>query len=229
MGIQGGQMKKIKVLSLVLFLVFSSFYLGYSQSDSESEAIEVHGTLDTDGTTFWLETEHHKSYDILFTGDCQAEMLKKMVFSKKNKEEGVTLKGIETYKEGRLSLDISSFYKSSEKYADAKKVLTKFADLTENYVKNLNSAENAGSVAKALDGYTTPMKDIMPEMVKILKKYPELKDEKTHPEELKPLMKRFNKVFQNLIAASAKIMKYANDPAVQEANKRYKETMSALK
>ncbi len=76
-------MKKIEVLSIVLFLIFSSFYLGYSQSDSKSEAIEVHGTLDTDGTTFWLETEHHKSYDILFTGDYQEEMLKKMVFSKK--------------------------------------------------------------------------------------------------------------------------------------------------
>jgi hypothetical protein len=222
-------MKKIEILIIVLFLIFSSFYLGYSQSESESEAIEVDGTLDTDGTTFWLETEYHKSYDILFTGDFQQEMLKKMVFSKKNKEGGITLKGIETYKEGRLSLDISSFYESFEKYADAKKVLTQFADLTEDYVKNLNSAEGAEIVAKALDGYTTPMKDVVPELVKILKKYPELKDETTHPEELRPLMKRFNKVFQNLIAASAKVMKYASDPAVQEANKRYKETMSALK
>jgi hypothetical protein len=222
-------MKKIEILIIVLFLVFSSFYLGFSQSESESEAIEVHGTIDTDGTTFWLETEHHKSYDILFTGDFQQEMLKKMVFSKMNKEEGITLKGMETYKEGRLSLDISSFYENSEKYADAKKVLTQFADLTEDYVKNLNSAEDAESVAKALDDYTTPMKDVVPELVKILKKYPELKDETTHPEELKPLMKRFNKVFQNLMAASAKVMKYANNPAVQEANKRYKDTMSALR
>jgi hypothetical protein len=76
-------MKKIEILIIGLFLIFSSFYLGYSQSESESEAIEVHGTLDTDGTTFWLETSHHKSYDILFTGDFQQEMLKKMVFSKK--------------------------------------------------------------------------------------------------------------------------------------------------
>jgi len=37
-------------------------------------------------------------------------------------------------------------------------------------VKNLSSTENAESVAKALDGYTTTMKDIIPEMVKIQKK-----------------------------------------------------------
>ena len=61
----------------------------------------------------------------------------------------------------------------------------------------------------------SPNFSFMISMAKILKKYPELQDEKTHPEELMPLMKRFNNVFQNLIAASAKIMKYANDPAVQ--------------
>jgi len=116
----------------------------------------------------------------------------------------------------------------SEKYEDAKAVLTDLAVLTEAFVENMDQVDEPKDVAKALDAFAESMKELVPRINEIRKKYPELDDEDTHPEELKPLLQRVDKDFQMMMKAYTKVNANIEDPAVEEADAKFKEVMSAL-
>jgi hypothetical protein len=117
---------------------------------------------------------------------------------------------------------------SSGKYAEAKPIVEKMTISLEKFIANLERAENAGAVVSALDAYTNVMKELAPKAKALLKKYPELKDEKTHPEELKPLLKKMDELGKKMFGVLGKIQQFADDPQVKEANKRFMDTMAAM-
>jgi hypothetical protein len=117
---------------------------------------------------------------------------------------------------------------SSGKYAEAKPIVEKMTVSLEKFIANLERAENAGAVVSALDAYTNVMKELAPKAKELLKKYPELKDEKTHPEELKPLLKKMDELGKKMFGVLSKIQQFADDPQVKEANKRFMDTMAAM-
>jgi len=114
------------------------------------------------------------------------------------------------------------------KYADAKEVLDNLAELLETFVKDMDQADNAGSIAKALDGLADAMEELLPEVNEIRKKYPELDKEDTHPEELKPLLQRIDKDFQAMMKSYGKVREHIKNPAVKAADDKYKKVMSSL-
>jgi uncharacterized coiled-coil DUF342 family protein len=116
-----------------------------------------------------------------------------------------------------------------EKYEDAKLVLTDLAVLIEAFVENMNQVDQSKDVAKVLDTFAESMKSLVPKINEIREKYPELNNEDTHPEELKPLLQRIDKDFQEMMKAYAKVKEHMEDPAVQEADAKYKEVMSGLR
>jgi hypothetical protein len=116
-----------------------------------------------------------------------------------------------------------------EKYEDAKMVLTDLAFVIEAFVENMNEADRPEDVAKVLDTFSDTMIELVPKINEIREKYPELKKEDTHPEELKPLLQRIDKDFQEMIKAYAKVKENMENPAVQEADAKYKEVMSGLR
>ena len=115
-----------------------------------------------------------------------------------------------------------------EDYKDAKLVLTNLADLVEAFVENMNQAEKPEDVAKLLNAFAENMKGLVPKINTIREKYPELDNEDTHPEELKSLMERIDKDFQEMMKSYAKVNDNLSDPAVKEADEKFKEVMSAL-
>jgi hypothetical protein len=115
------------------------------------------------------------------------------------------------------------------KYAEIKPILEKMAASLEKFVTDMEKAENADAVVAGLDAFTDVMKKLAPEMREILKKYPELKDEKTHPEELKPLLKKMDELGKKLFGVMGKIQQFANDPKVKEANNRFMAAMAAMR
>ena len=117
----------------------------------------------------------------------------------------------------------------AEPYADAKAVLEPFAGALETFVARMEEAATAAAVAAAVNALADEMARLIPELNAIRAKYPELADERTHPEELKPLLARIDKDFQNLMKAYHKVGEYREDPAVQAADARYREVMSGLK
>ncbi len=132
-----------------------------------------------------------------------------------------------------FSSGIHSFgYKNTlqdEKYEDAKLVLTDLAVLIEAFVENMNQVDQPKDVAKVLNTFSDSMKELVPKINEIREKYPELKTEDTHPEELKPLLQRIDKDFQDMMKAYAKVKGHMEDPAVKEADAKYKEVMSGLR
>jgi hypothetical protein len=117
---------------------------------------------------------------------------------------------------------------SNGKYAEAKPIVEKMTVSLEKFIANLERAENADAVVSALDAYTNVMKELAPKAKALLKKYPELKDEKTHPEELKPLLKKMDELGKKMFGVLGKIQQFADDPQVKEANKRFMDTMAAM-
>lgn len=122
----------------------------------------------------------------------------------------------------------AGFVYSSGKYAEAKPIIKQMTVSLEQFITNLEKAENAGAVVSALDAYTDVMKKLAPKAKALLIKYPELKDEKTHPEELKPLLKKMDELGKKMFGVMSKIQQFANDPQVKAANKRFMDTMAAM-
>lgn len=115
------------------------------------------------------------------------------------------------------------------KYADIKPVIEEMATTFEKFVTGMEKAENADAVAAAFDYHAKAMTALAPKMKEILKKYPELKDDKTHPEELKPLLTKMDELTKKLTGLMmGKFGQYANDPKVKEAMERWQKAAAAM-
>ncbi len=106
------------------------------------------------------------------------------------------------------------------KYSDVKKINEKYIDLVKDYIADLEGADNAKNVAKAINRFADGVEDIWPKMQKLAKKYPELKNKSNPPEELKETQKRAEKMGMKMGSSMMKIMPYMGDAEVQKAQKR---------
>ncbi|MFC2141869.1 hypothetical protein ACFLR7_02930 [Acidobacteriota bacterium] len=116
-----------------------------------------------------------------------------------------------------------------KKYEDAQRILEQLAEEIEDFVLKMDGAETANATAEALDAFAESMKPMVPKINAIGEKYPEIKDEDTHPELLKPLLQRIEKDFGALMRAYAKVMEYKEVPVVKSADEKYKAVMKNLK
>ena len=115
------------------------------------------------------------------------------------------------------------------KYASAKSLIGKQISIINSYVDAMEKAGNAQDVVAALNAYTADMKDLIPAMKKFQEQFPEMKDQKEPPAELKPEMDKMQEVMGRMMTASMKAAQYMQDPAVQEAQKKLGEAMSEMK
>ena len=113
-----------------------------------------------------------------------------------------------------------------DKYSAANKMNERFIDLMELYVEDLNKADNAKEVAKAMNRYADSLEDLWPKMQELSEKYPELRDKDNPPEELKESQKRAEEVSRKMAGAMMKTMPYMRDPEVQKAQQRFGAVMT---
>ena len=107
------------------------------------------------------------------------------------------------------------------KYSDVNKMNEEYIALMENYIADLDKADNAKDAAKAMNRFADGMENLWPRMQKLSEKYPELKDNKsTPPEELKEAQERAEAVGQKMVGSMMKTMPYVMDPEVQKAQQR---------
>lgn len=114
------------------------------------------------------------------------------------------------------------------KYGDAKKAMENFISATEDFVAALENADDGKTVAAAINSYADVMKDVGAEMKALTEKYPELKDQKNPPEELKDVAKKMEEVMPKMMGAMMKLAKYAEDPDVMAAQKKMQEAMATM-
>ncbi len=115
---------------------------------------------------------------------------------------------------------------------DAKSVLRDYINSMKSFSEDMNSADSAGEVTKALNDFSDNMESIIPKMKTLSDKYPELKKMSSKgnlPEEFKEFETEMQEVATKMMGAFMKMGKYASDPKVAEANKRFMKTMQGLK
>jgi len=115
------------------------------------------------------------------------------------------------------------------KYASAKAVIGKQITIMNRYADAMEKAGNAQDVAAALNAYAADTKELIPAMKKFQEQFPEMKDQKEPPAELKPEMDKLQEIMGRIMSASMKAAQYMQDPAVQAAQKNVAEAMSGMK
>jgi hypothetical protein len=113
-------------------------------------------------------------------------------------------------------------------YADAKDRLGKFNTASSEYLKRFYTLQDSTTAAKVLNEFCSSMKSIVKGVVKIKNKYPELNNINRCPKELKSLVTKTNQIVVGLKSVPEKVKRFADDPAVKEAIKKYQETISTL-
>ena len=114
------------------------------------------------------------------------------------------------------------------KYADAKKTMKKQADVTIAYVNALESAENAGDVADAINTYTDEMEKLIPDIQKMMKDLPEVRNPQSIPKELEEDYAKASEASAKIETAQKKLFQYITDPQVQKALQHMSEVMQKM-
>lgn len=110
---------------------------------------------------------------------------------------------------------------------DPKSVMNDYFDVMEGFINGLDKADSADAVVAAMENFAAKMKELKPKMIALEEKYPELKKMKQGqmPEEFKEFEDRFKEMMPKMMGIFGKIAQYANDPKVQEAQKKLEEAM----
>ncbi|MCF8070181.1 MAG: hypothetical protein K9L30_16480 [Desulfobacterales bacterium] len=114
------------------------------------------------------------------------------------------------------------------KYDDAKKVYNDHISAMEKFTAQMEDAESAESVAKAISNYTDAMEKLIPEIKKLNKKYPELTGKNVAPDELKTETEKMEALSGRLEPAMMKTMQYIMSPEVQQALENQGNVMSKM-
>ena len=115
------------------------------------------------------------------------------------------------------------------KYGAAKELMAKQVAAMSDFADAMEKAGNAQEVAAALNGYAAAQKELVPAMMELQKKYPELMAQREAPVELKAEMEKMQQLGQRVATASMKVAQYMADPVVQEAQKKLAESMTSMK
>ena len=105
----------------------------------------------------------------------------------------------------------------AKSYEDAEPVIKELILSLEKFISGLEKASTAPEIAVALTVYSKSMNEVAPKFAKIIKKYPELADEKIHPEALKPLISKMEDMTKKLMKLFSKINAHMSDPQVKAA------------
>jgi methyl-accepting chemotaxis protein len=114
------------------------------------------------------------------------------------------------------------------KYDDVESTLNDYADAMDDYVAQMDRAENADDVVKAMNHYTENMKSLAPRLQEMNQKFPELASGEAYPQELEKISQRMVDLSQKVQTTMMKSMKYMMDPEVQQALSEQAQAMAQV-
>ena len=115
----------------------------------------------------------------------------------------------------------------SDGSSKAESIIKDQADITENYVNDISSADSSEKVVAAIERYTEGMKKLIPKIKEFQKKYPEYQQGKV-PEGVEADAKRLEESSAKIPGAMMKLTAYMMDSKVQLAIQKMGEEMSKL-
>lgn len=130
---------------------------------------------------------------------------------------------------GILMMSLTVACKGGGKYTEIKSAMNDMIDILESYTKDMEGAQSADDVVKAIENATTKMEKLKPRLEELEKKYPEMKNQKKDqvPEELKETYQKMEEAMKKFTKVSIPLMmKYMKDPKVMEASKKMGEVFA---
>jgi hypothetical protein len=116
------------------------------------------------------------------------------------------------------------------KYSDVKDVMNTQMDIMEKFASSVDKASNGQEIADAINEYTGEMETHIKDIKALSEKYPELKDNKEPPAELKEMNEKMQETSKKFAGAIVKIsMKYRGDPAVAKALKEMGNVLQGMR
>ena len=82
-----------------------------------------------------------------------------------------------------------------DKYREAKEVMDAHLEAMKTYVFDIERAESPKKVAESITAYSRKMKELIPEIKKMNKEFPELLNEEKRPEEMKEMYAEMKEFF----------------------------------
>ena len=113
----------------------------------------------------------------------------------------------------------------SDKYKEADSLLKEMAKAMETFTGSLDKVTTAADAVKAINDFTAGMKTLKPKLKALEGKYPELKDEKEPPAELKGTMKLIEEAGKKMAGSFMKLAQFQNDAGVKKAMEEFQKVM----
>ena len=114
-------------------------------------------------------------------------------------------------------------------YSDAIEVNNQFADACEEYINTMGKANNASSAAAATNKFAAKVEKITPQMRRITKKYPELRNRNNIPDELRKVRERSDNLGGKMAEVMMKTsLTYRDDPEVIKAQQRLQKSIMLM-
>ncbi len=114
-----------------------------------------------------------------------------------------------------------AYAECTKKYSDINDALSELIKMQETYINAIESAKSAEDVAKAINDYADSFTTLRPKIESFEGKYPELKESKEPPEELKDSFQKLEQSAMKLTLVSRSISKdHISSPVVQKAIER---------
>jgi len=120
-----------------------------------------------------------------------------------------------------ILLSLGSF--AQTKYEDVKELFNWYLDATSKVANILEDSQNTKEIAQALEDYVDATLEFVQQMEQFEEKYPELSEMSDPPQELGEIMDRFEEVMGRAANSFGGLAKYAEDPDVQKAKKRFED------
>ena len=108
----------------------------------------------------------------------------------------------------------------SDRYAQARILVTHYADALDAFSAAVEKAKDSKAVVAALNSWVEEAQGLAPQIKALGKSRPALADPASLPADLRALLARLDAAHARMLAAMAKAMQYADDPAVPAARAR---------
>jgi len=116
----------------------------------------------------------------------------------------------------------------ADKYAEVREAVNSYVSLLETFGTEIEAAQDAKAVAAAMNKLNEAMREVAPKIKTLTAKFPELNDDATTPEELKPFMVKMTDIHPKMMAAMQKANQFSDDPGVQAAKVKFAEIQKLM-
>jgi hypothetical protein len=106
--------------------------------------------------------------------------------------------------------------------------VTQYAETLDAFSTAVEKAKDSKTIVAAIDAWVDAARSIAPAIKALGKSRPELDDQNSLPADLRGLLTRLDTAHARMLAAMAKAMQYADNPAVPAARARLESIQKLL-